>query len=384
MNERRGIAHHVMDHVNWTEEYYIHRFTKEANAAIEDIHQRGKVPIIIGGTHYYLQSLLFDNKTITQEKKVLTPEQLQILDGPVDVLFETLRQLDPVIAGKFHPQDGRKLRRALEIIYTTGQNPSEIYREQKLDELEESSLRFNTLLFWVFCDPDVLKPRLDQRVDAMMQNTAVDEIKQLYAKYSQQDPRPDCTSGIWQVIGFKEFLPWLQDGDQQMFEHGVERMQIRTRQYAKYQVKWIKKLLGVELEKESRFGYKYGGKMYMLDATDLQSWDDKVKTRGVSIANQFLSYGPAAVADLQVPESLLKFILGETAHASNKTLGSETNWKHYKCPVCKEKSGNPLVCVGKQQWEIHINSRRHKRQVGAEARKVKHEELRMKHMRRSS
>ena len=89
--ERRGIPHHVMDHVDWKEEYYIHRFTKEANTAIDDIHSRGKVPIIIGGTHYYLQSLLFDNKTITAEKSDLTEEQSQILDGPVETLFSTLQ-----------------------------------------------------------------------------------------------------------------------------------------------------------------------------------------------------------------------------------------------------------------------------------------------------
>lgn len=382
--ERRGIPHHVMDHVDWKEEYYIHRFTKEANTAIDDIHSRGKVPIIIGGTHYYLQSLLFDNKTITAEKSDLTEEQLQILDGPVETLFSTLLQLDPVIAGKFHPQDGRKLRRALEIIYTTGQNPSEIYRDQKLEELEDSSLRFNTLLFWVYSDPEVLKPRLDKRVDNMMQGSAIDEIKSLYEVYNEMEPRPDCTSGVWQVIGFKEFLPWLADGQHSLFLDGVERMQIRTRQYAKYQVKWIRKLLGVELQKEARFGYKYGGKLYMLDATDLQVWDQLVKTRGVSIANQFLESGPTSVTAAQIPERLQsQFDLntGLATTRSNKTLGSESNWKHYECSVCKDKSGKPLISVGKEQWDIHTKSRRHKKQVGYEMRKIKHEELKMRYKR---
>lgn len=380
--ERRGIAHHVMDHVKWTEEYFIHRFTKEANQAIADIHSRGKVPIIVGGTHYYLQSMLFDNKTVAHEKKEITPEQAQILDGPVETLFSTLQQLDPVIAGKFHPQDGRKLRRALEIIYTTGQNPSEIYRDQKLDEFEESSLRYNTLFFWVYCNPDVLKPRLDNRVDAMMKGSALEEIKELYSVYSTLTERPTCTSGVWQVIGFKEFLPWLEESEPLLFEKGVELMKIRTRQYAKYQVKWIRKLLGTELKKEARFGYKYGGQMYMLDATDLDQWKCSVRERGTDIAEQFLSNGPLAVSAATIP-ALLKLVFPENDdYVSNKTLESSANWKHYECPVCKDKAGKPLVSVGPQQWEAHSQSRRHKRQIGAELRKKKHEELRRKHQTR--
>ncbi|KAM9886623.1 hypothetical protein OXX69_013683, partial [Metschnikowia pulcherrima] len=104
-------------------------------------------------------------------------------------------------------------------------------------------------LFWIYCDSEVLKERLDKRVDSMMQTGALDEIRELNNFYESQTPTPDMTTGIWQVIGYKEFRPWLTDGqkDVKLFEEGVERMKIRTRQYAKYQVKWIKKLLGVEL-----------------------------------------------------------------------------------------------------------------------------------------
>ena len=87
--EREGIPHHVMDHVDWSEEYFIHRFNNEANLAIEDIHSRGKVPIIVGGTHYYLQTLLFNNKTMDKKKeRELNDTELELLDGPTDLLFE--------------------------------------------------------------------------------------------------------------------------------------------------------------------------------------------------------------------------------------------------------------------------------------------------------
>lgn len=393
LEEREGVPHHVMDYVNWDEEYFIHRFKEDANKAIEDIHSRGKTPIVIGGTHYYLQNLLFKNKTIgeTEERvhskteKPLTKEQLEILDGPVEGIFKTLSDIDPVISQKFHPQDKRKLRRALEIYYTLGSKASDLYHDQKLDELEDTSLKYNTLLFWVYADPEVLKPRLDKRVDKMMESGALEEIQQMYEFYEKlPQPKPDFTSGIWQVIGFKEFLPWLQDGSKssQLFADGVERMKIRTRQYAKYQVKWIKKLLSVELQKESRFNYKYGGKLYLLDATDLTEWQNNVNKIGLGIANQFLKQGPTKVTYAQSPAKLVDVFPNEeylSDFKSNKKLEAAKNWQHFECTICKDKQGNNLVAVGEENWRIHIESRRHKKQLQFGERKRKHEQFQLQY-----
>ncbi|KAM9935952.1 hypothetical protein OXX80_004487 [Metschnikowia pulcherrima] len=384
-SEREGIKHHVMDHIPWSEEYFIHRYSAEAVSAIEDIHARGKTPIIIGGTHYYLQNLLFKNKTIgeKEEKDQLRPlssEQQALLDGPVDAIFKALTDVDPVISEKFHPKDTRKLRRALEIYYTTGQRPSEMYKEQKLDELEDTSLKYNTLFFWIYCDSEVLKERLDKRVDSMMQTGALDEIRELNNFYESQTPTPDMTTGIWQVIGYKEFRPWLTDGqkDVKLFEEGVERMKIRTRQYAKYQVKWIKKLLGVELNKEARFKFKYGGKIYLLDATDLNQWATNVRERGLAITEQFLNNGPLGVTEPLAPKNLASILPTSEFYEefnSNKTLKAVDNWKHFECSVCKDSEGKPLVAVGEDNWQVHQNSRRHKKQLSYNAKKRKHEEM---------
>lgn len=385
IEEREGIPHHVMDHVNWGEEYFIHRFSEEANAAIQDIHSRGKVPIIIGGTHYYLQKLLFKNKTAgekesTAKLRELTHSEKDLLNGPVEEIFKKLQEVDPVIAGKFHPQDQRKLMRALEIYLTTGQKASDVYKEQKLDELEDSCLNYNTLLFWVYCDKEVLAKRLDDRVDKMMEDGALEEIRDLYKFYLEQDPKPDCTRSILQVIGFKEFLPWLELGaqDEKLFKDGVERMKIRTRQYARYQVKWINKMLGVELHKEARFNYKYGGKLYLLDATDLSNWSSTVGGRGLEIARQFMSNGPKGVTEPEAPEHLRSILPSPEFFEnfkSNKLKESSENWKHYECPVCKGSDGKPLVAVGEQSWKIHESSRRHKKQLLHNEKKRQHEEI---------
>lgn len=381
----------MMDHVAWDEEYFIHRYSDEANAAIERIHAQEKTPIIIGGTHYYLQNLLFKNKTIGKReqensKKELTEEQLQILNGPVDALFAAVADADPLISQKFHPKDLRKLRRALEIYYTTRQKPSDLYQEQKLEELEDTSLKYNTLLFWIYCDPDTLRDRLNERVDAMMVTGALEEIKEMNTVYQNITPRPDITTGVWQVIGFKEFLPWLDGGqtDLKLFEEGVDRMKIRTRQYAKYQVKWIRKLLGVELFKEARFNYKCGGKLYLLDATDLLAWREDVSERGLSIATEFIEKGPLYVTLEQSPAHLRSLLPSSEFFEnfnSNKTMDASNYWKHYECPVCTDAEGQPLVAVGDQSWDVHVNSRRHKKKVQSEEKRKRTEELIQKYKR---
>lgn len=378
VDEREGVPHHIMDHVNWNEEYFIHRFAKEANPAIDSIYKKGKIPIIIGGTHYYLQKLLFANKTINDEhRKPLTSQQQQILDGPVEGIYEQLQIHDPVIAQKFHPQDKRKLRRALEIWYSLEQKPSELYQEQKLDELEDSSLVYNTIFFWVYSNTEILQARLNDRVDTMIETGALDEIKSLYDFYKNQDPKPSLANGIWQVIGFKEFLPWLELDSkdekyrEKSYKEAVERMKIRTRQYAKYQIKWIKKNLLVELQKEARFNYKYGGKLYLLNATDLSQWDTEVQQRGLEICQEFLNKGP--VSQPQKPETIEEGIFPDEEELklfnSNKRLESVKNWQHFQCEYCVDKQGNPLVAVGEERWAVHVNSNKHKKRVESKRRK---------------
>lgn len=373
LKERDGIVHHVIDHVGWGEEYFIHRFNKEANKAIEDIHARGKIPIIVGGTHYYLQTLLFNNKTLENEKeRELTDGEIKLLDGPTDRLFEELRKIDPLVAEKFHPQDHRKLRRAVEIWYTTGQKPSDLYIEQKLDELEQSSLKYNTLVFWLYSEPKVLQDRLDKRVDKMMEIGAKEEIDELYKFYSENNG--DCTSGIFQVIGFKEFLPWMENKkqDQANFTHGLERMKIRTRQYAKYQVKWIQKTLHLELQKESKFDYVNGGRLYILDATDLSHWDENVRARGLAVVEQFFQQN---MTILEAPDNLTHLLIEKSNLKSNKSIGSEKRWKHYKCDICKDKNGVSFIAVGEYSWSLHLNSRRHKKNTNASSKRKHVEEM---------
>ena len=186
------------------------------------------------------------------------------------------------MAARWHPNDHRKIRRSLEIYYLNGGMPaSEIYRlqkpsekknKEKKDESVGEVARFRNLIFWVHAEPEVLNKRLEGRVDKMVSEGLFDEIEELWGWYlslKEGEKEVDWEKGVWQSIGFKEFLPWLQarreaglgelkggekvvgEGEKvvegevgEMLEmlrrKGLERMKIGTIQYARTQVKWIR------------------------------------------------------------------------------------------------------------------------------------------------
>lgn len=375
MEERAGIPHHVMNHVQWEEEYFIHRFSQEAGDKIDDIHNRGKLPIIVGGTHYYLNSLLFNNKTISGEKvddisAQLTAEQLAILDGPSEHILEQLQILDPQVAQKFHPNDTRRIRRALEILYTTNKQASQHYSSQSQAATRNTTLKYNTLPFWLYSQKPQLDKRLDDRVDKMLSLGGMTEIKELYDYYAQQPQLPDLERGVWQVIGFKEFLPWLttDQTDEMLLKECVESMKAHTRQYAKKQVKWIRSSLAADLKKEKLHEYINGGRLFVLDATDLEQWDQNVSQRGVKITEDFIN-GVTPPRATQIPQTLPDDILPKDEITEDKS----TQWKHITCPVCRNPDDTQLVLVGDQQYQIHLKSKRHRSNLDRGKRKREYE-----------
>lgn len=354
IEERHGVPHRIMDHVDWSEEYNIHRFKDECLGAIKDIQSRGKVPILVGGTHYYLQSVLYVNKTIGESRADnLTKEQLDVLEnGDAKKWRELLTKYDPEIATKFHPNDTRRIRRALEVYYETGKPASLIYREQGKQQETESRLRFNTLFLWVYSAAEPLEKRLDQRVDKMMHEGALDELTQLYEFYSSQSLTID--RGVFQAIGFKEFLPYLEaSGDRSgLLDQCCDQMKLRTRQYARSQIKWIKNTLLRDLQTEESHGWSHFGKVYVVDATDLDQWDDRVAGRGLQIAQEFIETGQCTAA--QLPDTLDPHLLDV-----KKKMFDRSQWVYHTCPICVNKQGEQLVLVG-DQYETHLKSRKHR------------------------
>lgn len=350
LEERNRISHHVMNHVDWTEEYYLHRFEKECFAAIDDIHSRGKTPIIVGGTHYYLQVLL--NKHMTSEKRALTDEQKNILfSNNPEMVYKTLKDHDPVIASKFHPNDTRRVQRMLEIYYETGKRPSELYSKQS------TQLRYDTLFLWLHSDYQPLESRLDERVDNMLGSGGLEEIEELYRFYKDNKySLTQCENGVWQVIGFKEFLPWLEKEQNITLEQCTERMKIRTRQYAKKQVKWIKKMLVPDVK----------GNIYMLDASDLTQWNLLVADRAKKITEEFI-HDREMTYDF-APERLKTLLVSRDI-----PVRKPDDWKQFSCSICLDQKGKNLIIIGEKNWNIHLRSKRHKSNLTKGLRKLQFE-----------
>lgn len=356
IEQRMGIKHHLMNHVPWNEEYYIHRFERECMETIEDIHSRGKIPIVVGGTHYYLQTLF--NKRVESKVRQPTESEKSILDSNnPDLIYNTLKEVDLSIANKFHINDTRRVKRMLEIYYTTGEKPSVTFQQQN------TSLKFDTLFFWIYSDPAVLDVRLDNRVDKMMKIGAMEEIMEFYEYYKQHNyGQEQCENGVWQVIGFKEFLPWLEESSECDLNECVEKMKVRTRQYAKRQVKWIRKMLIPDVD----------GKVYILNATDLLEWDVSVSARANAILSDFTK-GKDIEAPLAQPD--LEKLL---AYKSSNSPKSDMDWKQFSCSLCKDKEDKNLVAIGSRNWEIHLKSRRHKTNINRQHKKKSYEKWQKK------
>lgn len=235
------------------------------------------------------------------------------------ILYETLQKIDPTIAAKWHPKDHRKIRRSLEIYYSSGctRTASEVYaaqRAQKQLASDSGWTRYRNLIFWVHAETDVLKNRLDGRVDKMIASGMWQEIEEMKAIYDSavaynmaaDGDEVDLNSGIWQSIGFKEFLPFLEMRGkiaqkdkvkekelEEVKDMGLENMKTATRQYARSQVKWIRikflNALGTgEIEagdtQEEKKKTNKNGDIFLLDSTDAASFPETVSRTAVEIA----------------------------------------------------------------------------------------------------
>ncbi|KAF5506106.1 tRNA dimethylallyltransferase [Colletotrichum siamense] len=367
--ERRGVPHHLLDHIGLDQPtWIIEDFKREANRVISEIRSRGNLPIVVGGTHYYTNALLFANSLVGGEgdkpkDAEVSDEQagksFPILNEPTEVILAKLREVDPVMADRWHPNDRRKIQRSLQIYLQNGRPASEIYAEQSQRKLAETKASgagaWQTLLFWVYSDPEVLKERLDKRVDKMLTAGLNDETQSMY-EYVQEKQAAgeevDYTRGIWQSIGFKEFEPYLKalNNPDQTTEPAaleslkgtcLEDMKASTRQYAKYQTRWIRTKTVPPLQEQP-------GAMdhlFVMDSTDISQWSSNVIDPAVDIARSFLDGDglPEPASTSERAGAVLREV------ASQKTVTQ----RRQTCDICQ------TTCVTEQDWMKHIKSRRH-------------------------
>ncbi|KAJ5675917.1 hypothetical protein N7462_008814 [Penicillium macrosclerotiorum] len=383
IEERNGIPHHLLSCVDLdAEPWHISRFKKEALRLIDDIRARGKVPILVGGTHYYTQAVLFkdqllgegsDDKEVSQSTEFIpsTSEKWPILDSPPDVLMEKLKEVDPVMAARWHPKDGRKIRRSLEIYFQTGRPASEIYAEQKLTKSQavmedESLFRFNnTLIFWVHARKEVLDMRLDARVDGMIEQGLMSEARTMWDYVKEKEAEGICvdqTRGVWVSIGFKELAPYfgaLQEAQmsddelEALRKRCLQSIQTATHQYGKSQTKWIRNKLWHAL---SEAGLTQ--RLYLLDSSDVNKWEECITTPSENIVQLF--FRNETVPDPKSLSELANTVLG----AREEQGQSQAALESFTCDVCNK------TVVGEEQWNIHLNGYTHKRTLKSQAKRA--------------
>jgi len=368
--EQRGIPHHLLGNIGLDESpWSVVEFKREASRIISEIRSRGKLPIVVGGTTYYLDGLLFNDRLVKAEPQpdteVLTREELEtkfpILREPADVMLAKLREVDPIMADRWHPNDDRKIRNSLEIYYTTGRRASDIYAEQRKrreskctrPDKEAPQSPWNVLLFWLYAEREPLNARLDNRVEKMVQNGLLDEVAGLHDWYQSKlasGESVDRTRGIVQSIGFWQFEPYLRmlrefpeaSEVAQLKKAGIEDMKPATRRYAKYQVRWITMKTLVSLQQD-----KLLDKLYLLDGTDVETWPTEVAAKGVTLTKKFLAGEslPRPVALSQIAQD----VLTQKVERSNR----QATPCNKTCSLCSK------TFLTEQGWEGHIKSNRH-------------------------
>ncbi|ANB12542.1 Mod5p [Sugiyamaella lignohabitans] len=194
----------------------------------------------------------------------------------------------------------------------------------------------------------------------MLENGLYDEVKEMYEEFKKIEQRDgpgsvDLERGVWQVIGFKQFLPWLK-GEVDSPAGGIDSMKQATRKYATRQTKWIHKKLLPMCQADYAVGDREAA---LLDATDLSKWNQNVFSRGVQICQDFMNATPGTIPNYSVPlapaglEELLKARSAEKAFNSDK-------WKHHVCEICTRLDSEPCISIGEEAWKTHLNSKRHR------------------------
>lgn len=227
--EMREIPHHLMDFLDPKEKFSVSEYVELAHKAAKDISERGKLPILCGGTGLYVRSFLENVKFSDEVIDEGLREELnrQYRNDGAEAMIEYIRTFDPETAEKLHPSNVKRIIRAIEIYRTTGVTMSESIRNSR----NVPSPYDFTAIGITYADRQKLYDRINKRVDIMLKNGLVDEAKAFYAA--------DIGNTAAAAIGYKELKPYL-DGEVSL-EQAAEHLKQETRHYAKRQLTWFRR-----------------------------------------------------------------------------------------------------------------------------------------------
>ncbi|WP_022760003.1 MULTISPECIES: tRNA (adenosine(37)-N6)-dimethylallyltransferase MiaA [unclassified Butyrivibrio] len=242
----QGIPHHLIDFLDPAEDFNVFEFQKLAKEAIEDITNRGKLPIIVGGTGFYIQSVLYDidfsNNHDSDELKAFKQELSELAQAPEGVhkLYEMLKETDPEYAKDLHENNVKRVMRALCFNKETGMKISEHNEDQRA-----KSSPYDFFYFVLTDDREILYDRIEKRIDKMMEEGLIDEVKALKEK------NIDRKATSMQALGYREILSYLDN--EVTKERAVELLKRNTRHFAKRQLTWFRREKDVSWVDKSEF-----------------------------------------------------------------------------------------------------------------------------------
>lgn len=231
IEERRGIPHHMMDIVEPWETYSVARYVNEAASVIDAIHEQNKLPIVVGGTGLYVDSLLRGMDFAAQPSDEQYRNELEKIAEAQggEVLLEKLRCVDAEQAELLHANDHKRIIRALEVYHVTGEKIS-----QHNERTRNYESKYNACIIGItYRDRQRLYDRINMRVDMMLADGILDELKALL------DQGLDKTVTAFQAIGYKELMPYIEGNCS--LDEAVEALKQATRRYAKRQLTWFRR-----------------------------------------------------------------------------------------------------------------------------------------------
>ncbi len=228
--EAEGIKHYLIDIVSPNERYTVSNFKKDSKNAIKEILNKGKTPIIVGGTGLYVDSLIYEIEYQDMEFDINYRNELmekaETNEG-LKELYEQAKTVDSKAMEKISSNDKKRIIRVLEIYKATGKTKTELEILSRQKEVE-----YNYKVFVVNMDREKLYNRIDKRVDIMIENGLVEEVEKFYNKYNEF---PTAMQGL----GYKEVVEYLQGKINK--EEMIEKIKKESRHYAKRQLTWFRK-----------------------------------------------------------------------------------------------------------------------------------------------
>lgn len=251
--EMEGIKHYLVDELDPKEEFHVARFQQMAKDALKEIYAKGKIPLIVGGTGFYIQSLLYDIDFTKEDGDQEYRKQLEEKakrEGN-DSLYEMLKQVDPKSTEKIHKNNVKRVIRALEFYKLNG------YPISEHNEKESAKTSpYNFAYFVLNHKRDILYDRINRRVDIMAEQGLIDEVKRL------KEEGYEKTMVSMQGIGYRQVFEYLEGN--LSLEDTIEQIKKDTRHFAKRQLTWFGREKEVCMVDKSQFGSEDEILTYML------------------------------------------------------------------------------------------------------------------------